>query len=75
MNFYLEALDRNVKRPDENPSIGIILCTSKEEEVVEYAMSRNLSPTVVSEYKTKLIDKKLLEQKLREFNALLSEKT
>jgi predicted nuclease of restriction endonuclease-like (RecB) superfamily len=73
MNFYLEALDRDVKRSNENPSIGIILCASKDEEVVEYTMSRNLSPTVVSEYKTKLIDKKLLEQKLREFNALLPE--
>jgi predicted nuclease of restriction endonuclease-like (RecB) superfamily len=74
MNFYLEALDRDHKRPNENPSIGIILCASKEDEVVEYAMSRSLSPTVVSEYKTRLIDKKLLERKLREFKELLPEK-
>jgi hypothetical protein len=50
MNFYLETLDRDVKKPNENPSVGVILCTTKEDEVVEYAMSRNLSPTMVAEY-------------------------
>jgi len=73
MNFYLEALDRDVKRPNENPSIGVILCASKEEEVVEYAMSRSLSPTMVAEYKLKLIEKELLERKLREYKGLLLE--
>ena len=71
MDFYLEALDREHKKPNENPSIGVILCASKEDEVVEYAMSRSLSPTMVAEYKLKLIDKVLLEQKLREFKGLL----
>ena len=71
MNFYLEALDREHKKPNENSSIGVILCAGKENEVVEFAMSRNLSPTMVAEYSLKLIDKKLLEQKLREFKGLL----
>jgi predicted nuclease of restriction endonuclease-like (RecB) superfamily len=71
MNFYLEALDREHKKPNENPSIGVILCAGKEDEVVEFAMSRSLSPTMVAEYSLKLIDKKLLEQKLREFKDLL----
>ncbi len=71
MNFYLEALDRDYKKPQENPSIGVILCAGKEDEVVEYAMSRNLSPTLVSQYSLQLIDKKLLEDKLREFRGLL----
>lgn len=66
MNFYLEALDRDVKKEHENPSVGIILCKTKDSEVVEYALSRNLSPTLVSEYETKLLDKKLLQQKLHE---------
>ncbi|WP_375562390.1 YhcG family protein [Bernardetia sp. OM2101] len=66
MNFYLEALDRNVKKEHENPSVGIILCKTKDSEVVEYALSRNLSPTLVSEYETKLLDKKILQQKLHE---------
>lgn len=66
INFYLEALDRDVKKQHENPSVGIILCKSKDNEVVEYALSRSLSPTLVAEYTTKLIDKKLLQQKLHE---------
>ncbi len=66
LNFYLEALDRDVKKEKENPSIGVLLCKDKDNEVVEYALSRSLSPTMVSEYKTQLPDKKLLQQKLNE---------
>lgn len=66
LNFYLEALDRDVKKPRENPSVGIILCKSKDEEVVEYALSRNLSQSMVAEYRTKLIGKEVLEHKLHE---------
>ncbi len=66
LNFYLEALDRDVKKPNENPSIGVLLCKDKDSEVVEYALSRSLSPTMVSEYKTQLPDKKLLQQKIHE---------
>jgi predicted nuclease of restriction endonuclease-like (RecB) superfamily len=66
LNFYLEALDRDVKKKQENPSIGILLCKSKDSEVVEYALSRNLSPTMVAEYQTVLPNKKLLQQKLHE---------
>ena len=66
LNFYLEALDRDVRKPNENPSIGVLLCKNKDSEVVEYALSRSLSPTMVSEYKTQLPDKKLLQQKLHE---------
>jgi len=66
LNFYLEALDRDVRKPNENPSIGVLLCKDKDSEVVEYALSRTLSPTMVTEYTTKLPDKKLLQQKLHE---------
>jgi len=66
LNFYLEALDRDAKKLNENPSIGILLCKDKDNEVVEYALSRSLSPTMVSEYKTQLPDKNLLQQKLHE---------
>ena len=66
LNFYLEALDRDVKKPNENPSIGVLLCKDKDSEVVEYSLNRSLSPTMVSEYKTQLPDKKLLQQKLHE---------
>lgn len=66
LNFYLEALDRDVRKPNENPSIGILLCKDKDSEVVEYALSRSLSATMVAEYKTQLPDKKLLQRKLQE---------
>ena len=67
MNLYLEALDREVKKQTENPSVGVILCASKDDEVVEFALSRTLSPTMVSEYRLKLIDKNLLQRKLKEY--------
>ncbi len=67
LNFYLEALDRDVRRPHEHPSIGVLLCKGKDTEVVEYATARNLSPTIIADYETKLIDKKLLAEKLHQF--------
>ncbi len=70
LNFYLEALDRDVRKPHENPSIGVLLCASKDSEVVEYALSRTLSPALVAQYQTQLPDKQLLAAKLHEFYAL-----
>jgi hypothetical protein len=66
LNFYLEALDRDVKKACENPSLGVLLCQFKDHEVVEYALSRSLSPTMISEYKLQLPDKKLLQHRFRE---------
>ena len=74
MNLYLEALDRGVKKQTENPSVGVILCASKDDEVVEFALSRSLSPTMVSEYTLKLIDKNLLQKKLKEYTEIAEEK-
>lgn len=73
LNFYLEALDRDVKKENENPSVGLILCTSKDDTVVEYALSRSLSPAMVADYTLQLPDKKLLTAKLREITELISE--
>jgi predicted nuclease of restriction endonuclease-like (RecB) superfamily len=64
LNFYLEALDRDVKKTNENPSIGILLCKDKDKEVVEYALSRSLSPTLVAQYELQLPDKALLQEKI-----------
>ncbi len=72
LNFYLEALDRDHRKPHENPAIGLLLCASKDEEVVEYALSRSLSPTLIAQYETQLPDKKLLQAKLHEFYVLNS---
>ena len=73
LNFYLEALDRDVKKPHENPSIGVLLCRDKDDEVVEYALSRNLSPTLVAQYQLQLPDKKLIRAKLHELYAELED--
>ena len=70
LNFYLEALDRDVRKPHENPAIGVLLCASKDSEVVEYALSRSLSPALVAQYQTQLPDKQMLAAKLHEFYAL-----
>ncbi len=67
LDFYLEALDRDVKKPHEQPAIGVLLCASKDDEVVEYALSRSLSPALIAEYQTQLPDKALLQAKLHEF--------
>ena len=71
LSFYLEALDRDRKRPHENPSIGVLLCRTKDDEVVEYAMSRHLSPALVAQYQTKMIPKAVLQQKLHEWSVML----
>lgn len=67
LEFYLEALDRDVKRSNENPSIGIILCPEADRVVVEYAMSRSMSPTMIAEYKRILIPQERMQEQLREF--------
>ena len=73
LNFHLEALDRDVKKPNENPSVGVILCASKDGAVVEYALSRSMSPTLVADYRLCLPDKTLLQNKLRELTELALE--
>ena len=72
LNFYLEALDRDMRKPNENPSVGLILCTSKDDTVVEYALSRSMSPTMVADYTLHLPDKTLLENRLRELTQALT---
>ena len=66
LDFYLEALDRQVKKENENPSVGLLLCAAKNDEVVEYAMSRTMSPMLVSQYQLQLPDKTVLEKKLQQ---------
>ena len=70
LEFYLEALDRDVKKPNENPSVGLILCAKKDDEVVEYALSRSMSPALIADYQTRLPQKALLQNKLRELREL-----
>ncbi|MCL2811831.1 MAG: PDDEXK nuclease domain-containing protein [Clostridia bacterium] len=70
LEFYLEALDRDVRKPNENPSVGLILCAGKDDMVVEYALSRSLSPALVADYQLHLPNKALLAEKLRELKEL-----
>jgi len=70
LEFYLEALDRDVRKPHERPSIGVLLCATKDTEVVEYALARSLSPALIAEYRTQLPDAALLKRKLHEFYQL-----
>lgn len=72
LEFYLEALDRDVRRSNENPSIGILLCQESNRTIVEYAMSRSLSPTMVAEYERKLISKEIMQRSLDEFVGFIS---
>jgi hypothetical protein len=65
--FPLEVLDRDVRKPHENPSIGVVLCKTKDDEVVEIALSRQLSPTLVAAYQTKFVDKDLLRRMLHQW--------
>ncbi len=72
MSFYLEALDRDVKKPHERPSIGVLLCATKDDEFVEYALSRTLSPALVAEYQTVLPPRALLQRTLHDLYAQLA---
>ena len=74
LEFYLEALDRDVRRSNENPSIGILLCQEADRSIVEYAMSRSLSPTMIAEYERQLIPKEVLQHSLEEFTHFLNPK-
>jgi len=72
LSFYVEALDRDVKKPHERASLGVLLCATKDDEVVEYALARTTSPTLVAEYQTLLPPKELLRAKLHELYAQLA---
>lgn len=72
LSFYVEALDRDARKPHERPSIGVLLCATKDDEVVEYALARTTSPTLVAEYQTMLPSKALLRNKLHELYAQLA---
>jgi len=50
MQFYLAVLNDKVKLPDENPSIGIILCKDKDKTIVEYALQQSVSPIGIAQY-------------------------
>jgi hypothetical protein len=62
-----------VRKADANPSVGVVLCTDKDDTVVEYALSRSMSPTMVASYRTALPDKEVLQRRLRQITDLVLE--
>jgi len=72
LEFYLEALDQDVKRSNENPSIGILLCKEANREIVKYALNRSLSPTMIAKYERELIPREVLQQSLSEFLTVIN---
>ncbi len=72
LEFYLEALDQNEKRSNENPSIGILMCKDANPEVVRYALNRSVSPTMVSKYEEQLKVGSVIQRSLEEFVEFLN---
>lgn len=68
LNFYLEALDWDIKKPHEQAAIGVLLCASKSDEVVEHTLRCNPSSALIAQYHTRLPDKALLQAKGQEAN-------
>lgn len=62
-NYFKDAY-RDVRKGDERPSIGLLLCASKDAQVVEYALSRSVSPALIAIYQALLPDKAVLQAKL-----------
>jgi len=56
LNFYLSVLDSTIKQPHDNPTIGMLLCKTKDKLVVEYALQDVEKPIGVSEYETKIFE-------------------
>lgn len=74
LEFYLEALDQEERRSNENPSIGILLCKEANMEVVRFALNRSMSPTMVAQYKEQLQVGGVIQRSLVEFCKLIGEK-
>ena len=73
LEFYLEALDQEERRSNENPSIGIILCKDADMEVVRYALNRSMSPTMIAFYKEQLQVGGVIQRSLEEFCRFVNE--
>ena len=73
LEFYLEALDQEERRSNENPSIGILLCKEADMEVVRFALNRSMSPTMVALYKEQLQVGGVIQRSLVEFCRFISE--
>jgi hypothetical protein len=57
LNFYLSAVDDLLRHKDDNPTIGLLLCKSKKNFTVEYALRKNLNPIGVASYEINLVER------------------
>ena len=64
MQLYVNFFDRNLKLPEENKTVGIILCKDKNDMMVEYALPEDNEQIFASRYATILPDKNLFKQQL-----------
>ena len=71
MDLYLSAIDHEVKRPEENPTVGILLCPHADKCDVKYTLDRTMSPMMVAEYRRLLIPEKVMKKSLEEYCAFM----
>ena len=71
LDMYLEAIDREIRREGENPSVGIILCPSADKCRVEYTLNRTMSPVMVAEYRRLLVPEEVMKKSLEEYCAFI----
>ena len=71
MDFYLAAIDDQIKREGENPSVGIILCPEAGMCEVKYAIDRTMSPMMIAEYKRLLVPEAVMKKSLEEYCAFM----
>ena len=67
MDFYLSAIDHEIKRPEENPTVGILICPTVNRYDVKYALDRSMSPMMVAEYRRLLIPEDVMKRSLAEY--------
>ena len=67
LEFYLEALDQEERRSNENPTIGILFCKESDQDVVRFALNRSMSPLMIMQYKEQLKVGSVIQRSLVEF--------
>ena len=67
LEFYLEALDQEERRSNENPTIGILFCKESDQDVVRFALNRSMSPLMIMQYKEQLKVGSVIQRSLVEY--------
>ena len=75
LEFYLEALDQEERRSNENPTIGIILCKESDMETVRFALNRSMSPMMIMQYKEQLKVGGVIQRSIEEYCKYINAET